>query len=1048
MYQIVKSAEQHPNVESHPFRALFSAYENILPQNGLDPAHDQICLRFLFRLGDRREGAQSLFESFEALLELLGFKLEFDSDDNEVREVTRNLEDTRRSEEDIPAQYQNVHDSRNLSRRASVDSLHDVDSESNRVIRSRAQSQTLVSRLDVSQQRNQEKRPSTRATTRPTERTTTINLSLGPTAIQNKRGRLTAEEFANDSKHLQGRHFSISRQGTRPMPYYSAWQSNTHANSIAPSETGLLKGADSAHDASAVAHDTQQSYVVGQFERFYSPSRTQLLRDAETFQDYRIRSIARDAINKWCIAALRTKDNHEHIERLAVAHDTKILLRQALEHWRLRLHLKKQKAETKRYFDHVERRAIKARDLYLLTKAFTHWAQCAHDEALRTSLARQHVLSVKYFYAWHDITLGNQAKTRRQGIRKFFTIWKQRYIRTWRDDARADLVYRESLSREVYWRWFWAFCESRAPEWRTGRLRRKYFFYWITVSRANARINQQISAHSDKLVQRRLLSQWSGKARVVLSGLKEAYLFREQKQLNHAMKGWRLSVQYAPLAQQVSNMVDWRVAGVTFATFVNKYRLERQAKLVDHLRVLRTTWSSWNDRLRCQTLAHRIDDRYLLEALYKWVVAERCILFHRLREQILKRQILAKLKNHCYELQVHRELRLKAFQDDKRSKILLSFIELWKFRLSFYRRAQQIAYDFNAPKSVQDTVKLWSQYVKQLRTLDVLAKDFNFYFVGRRSLKIWHKAYADSKRQKRRDAYIQTRRKSKMTLAAVVLSRWRNKISQVQHMQRESGTFSQNLLLRMGANLIDGWRSQSGLKIDQDYRASQHYGRRLLERHLYTWIERLEEEARLEEIADLNSEMRVKNVAFGWLHKLRLRLIELKGQEVSAENLKGWYEKRHFHNILRRWHGQSSKRLDPPPTDSRQEPISPSRTSRRKKQTKGEDHLGRTLRAEGWTEFDVGDWIPVLEAQSSTTPLPGYLSTPSKRAARARALANQSTTPAGTPFERPVHGQLGSTPRNSRRGGLGRSTTSALRGRAFGPITEDSPRTPSRRIDD
>jgi len=36
--------------------------------------------------------------------------------------------------------------------------------------------------------------------------------------------------------------------------------------------------------------------------------------------------------------------------------------------------------------------------------------------------------------------------------------------------------------------------------------------------------------------------------------------------------------------------------------------------------------------------------------------------------------------------------------------------------------------------------------------------------------------------------------------------------------------------------------------------------------------------------------------------------------------------------------------------------------------------------------FELGDWIPALEAQSNMTPLPGYLSTPSKRAARARAM--------------------------------------------------------------
>ncbi|KAK4696719.1 hypothetical protein P7C71_g1248, partial [Lecanoromycetidae sp. Uapishka_2] len=91
LYQIIRSAEQYPNVETQPFRAIFAAYETILPQNGLDPNHDQIYLRFLFRLGDGREEGQSLYARFEGLLDELGLQIEIIPDGEETQEITGHI---------------------------------------------------------------------------------------------------------------------------------------------------------------------------------------------------------------------------------------------------------------------------------------------------------------------------------------------------------------------------------------------------------------------------------------------------------------------------------------------------------------------------------------------------------------------------------------------------------------------------------------------------------------------------------------------------------------------------------------------------------------------------------------------------------------------------------------------------------------------------------------------------------------------------------------------------------------------------------------------
>lgn len=1020
---------------------MYDAYETILPQNGLHPDHDQIYLPYLYRLGGKREEGQSLYESFESLLAELGFQIEFVADGEGVQEITKNFGAEYGYENGANGQVGDSKRSRQRPRRASFNSTYDAEDESTRAIR-RDTSRASMSRLENSQSAVLDTRPSTRATTRRTEKTGANALSSKPPAVQARRGRLTAEEFAKSSLNSQRRYESAPSQDSRQRKIRSAFTaSSRNASAHVASSVDHMSMTASDHEnettQKSATHDIQSPYLLGHNERFYNPSRTQLLRDAHDFHNYRIRSVARDAVDKWCFAAFQARDQHEHMERLAAAHDKEILLRQAFEHWRLRLHARKQAAETERFFNRLERRAIKARDLFLLAKAFSHWAQCTQEEVLRTSDARQHVLSSKYFRAWREITVINQLKMRRQGLRKFFDVWKQRYIATLTEDIKADLRRHESLLKNAYWHWFWVFCERRAPEWRAGRLKRKYLFQCVTTFRRNVQLNQQVALQSINVSRKTILLPWLEKARITISALREADVFNERKQSTLFVQAWRKTTQYAPLARQVSTMVDWRVAGETFSTFVTGYRFEKQAESVNRLRIMRTAWTQWNDRLRWQSLACRIDDRFLLESLYKWVIAERYSLLHRLSDERLKQLMFNKVKHRCTLRQAERESGRQVVREAQRKSLLRSFIRHWYSQLGSHVQDERIAFEFRAPKVAQDALQLWTRGSAHVRDLNSMAKHANFYFFTRKCYKRWQFATTKSKRQKRRTAYVHVRRKSKMILAAGVLRQWRKLSAQNQSLQQQAGLADQSRLLQMGISLFDHWRDQSNLRRGQDYQATQHYERRLLERPLYTWIERLENQARLEETAELNNEMRVKNIAFGWFNKLRLKIIELKGREANAENLRAWYEKRHSRNILRHWHDQRAGKLDRPRQDTTFSP----RIKRRRPQAEADDQDGPTRRAEDWTDFDIGDWIPALEAQSSSTPLPGYLSTPSKRAARAKALVRVSTTPAGTPFEHRHRSQHGSTPRTSRRGAFGKSTT-ASKGSTFGTIIEDSPRTP------
>jgi len=900
-----------------------------------------------------------------------------------------------------------------------------------------------MSRLETTELAILQPRSASRATTRRTEKTTTNAALARSRASQAERGRLTAEEFTNNLQHYQRRLRSRSRQGGR-QPQWRAGPLADRPNAPIPAKTTAEDAFSATSDienepaeASVSSQGIRPAYALAQSKRLYNPSRTQLLRDADTFQNYRIRSVARDLVDKWCYAAAQAKDQHEHMGRLASARDTEILLRQAFEHWRHRLHAKRQALQREGYFEYIDQRILGARNALILATAFTHWRQYAHYHVVRASRARKHILSVKYFEAWRNITVANQLKALRQGRRKFFNVWKQRYIRCLTDSLKADLVRQASLSRNAYWDWFWAFCERRAPEWRAGRLKRKYFSKLIDANRSNGQRDQLITTQSGNSFAKKAFLQWLEKARLILSAQREAATFSHQKLIARTLPAWRQDTIYSPLARQISNCVDWRVARVTFAIFVATYRLEKQAEHVDRLRITRNQWTRWNDRLRCQKLSHRIDERHLHESLYKWIAACRASIIHRLFEQRLQRHMLYKLRYQWSVRRTQRESARKTVQTARDRSCLRSFLGHWRSQLGSQRQVEQIAIEFYAPKTA-DTLRLWGQCLAYQRKLDASAKDADFFFVGRKLLKGWHTASIESKKQKRRNAYMQVRRGVKMRLAAGVLQQWRQSSAQICNMQQEAETIDRLQVFRVGTNLFDFWKSKVELRRDQDYQAMEHNDRRLLERCLYTWIERLEDQARMEETADLNNEMHVRNIAFGWFHKLRLRIIEQKGREANAESLSSWYEKRHSHNMLRQWQHKTVKARSQP----QETPALSFRVSRARPRPQAEDRDGLISRAEDWTDFDVGgDWMPASEAQSSSTPLPGYLSTPSKRAARAKALVMVSTTPAGTPLEHRLRSQFRPTPRTARRSGFGRSA-GAFRNSTFGVIVKESPRTP------
>lgn len=1067
LYQIITSAEQSPDIESLPFRAIFAAYDNILAQNGLDPDYDQVYLRFLFRLGDRKLPNRSLYESFESLLEEFGIQIEINPGDDGGHEITRDLSADNGTEYETYTQPNMGERSRKTIRRASFQSLYDIENESTRASRTRPQSRATSSNFPPGQRAFSRERPSTRASTRPTERTPQRPSRSQTFTGLPERSRLTAQKFVSNLENTGGTG-RTNNSFLRNTALGTLARQPSAADLMGRSTSPITEITNSEEQAFIIPNGIQPTYTVSQQELLYRPSATQQMRDVETFEYYRIKAVARNIFRKWHLAALQAKQSRKKMEIVAINHDIGILVRQGFEHWQMRFRTKRQAVETDRFFYRLEQRAAKARDLFLLTKAFTHWAECAYEQVLHTSMVRRHLLSLKYFNAWREITAVNELKVRRQRLRKFFGLWKQKCVHYLTDEATAVTLYHGSLRKTMYWRWFWKFCEKSAPEWKNTRLRMKCFSTWVLRFREISQTERLVSSRRCDEMKRMIYTQWLAKTRLEISSSQQAAAFSRQNLTARWLQAWKLGLRLKPLAQQISNTVDWRIAGTTFDTFVYRFRIERYAAEVNRRRIMRSAWTQWNDRLRCKTLSQQIDDRFLLEALYKWVIAERSILLQRLNALRLKRRLFSRIAHRFQIIQGQRSRSCQIIEHNRNRKTLRSAFEYWKQRQESSRQDEQTALIFYNPRIAQEALQVWSSKYTHTQFLERRAMHARFYLLVSDSLKRWRAAVAESKRAKRRDAYAQVRRKLKMALARNAIRLWGDLTNQLAGMNNQAQDFNQNRLLRVGTTLFDKWKARCDFIIDHEYQIDDFYRRKVVNRQFQTWLERLRTQQEHEVRAQRFLDLQVGRLAFEGLHKLRLQMIELQGSARKAESLRILHERRHHHNFLRIWYAKAASRRGLPPRDT-------TFSSRPKRfGVRHEAAEDATSRAEEWTAFedgfDLGDWIPALEAQASATPLPSHLSTPSKRTARARRALTTShtTTPAGTPF-RPIPAPRdpdlpppekspqqpqqsfrtpGSQPRRRAAfaSGLGMSrfgrTGAGLRGSMFGAIIEDEPRTP------
>ncbi|OKL63732.1 hypothetical protein UA08_00907 [Talaromyces atroroseus] len=996
LYQIITRAEQNSNVERLPFRALFAAYDEVLADHGPDADPEQVCMRFLFKMGTGGLAGQSLFDRFENLLQSMGIILSFDDTEPEQHQDLAlhpsALEFA--GEQQLTGRIPEDTTQRSIRRRrASFNSMYDVGEDATQKHGYRPSSRSSMSRLDPGKSAFLEE-----IDDHPREPQTHRG---EPTNLPDKNQLLA--QFLEMGRRLMGgldpRGMPQSVENDTPFQPTKNVIMSSSPRSNHRSFSERLRESDEPSpniDINFRSEDMRAFDELG-----FKPSLSDMLRDASNFATYRRRVTARKAIIHWLEQAVNVRQRRQDMESAASNQDRATLLRQALDLWRAELQKKRQNSRTKRFFRHLERRAAKARDLYLMTKAFTHWAQLTSDEVSKASEARQHILSIKYFNAWREITAVNVMKAQRFTIRRPLDGWKRRIQQIRMSEDYAAATYDINTKRKYFMILRWNFYyEQRAPEWSDYRLKKSSFLSWIRALRTQREREADIDHTNRHELLHAAMQTWSYRLRSVNAAQLDADRKRKKKLVGDQIEVWSAQTRLYSAAVKTVERVNSKVVKTSFMHWRLRTKAMQEAKEADRLRLLRNAWTTWNDHLRCYALNSRIEERLMKEAIYRWVLAERYRLAQRIRDQRIQREAFTKFiitaRDTSKELMQREDQYVHRYNYD----ILRSHLLCWGNKLAVQRQREYAAIEFYEPRVEQEALTIWTSRHQHVRNLEKWSQDARFYFTATKFVKAWHNATLDASKKRRQEAYVKIRRKVKMNIALSAIRVWYDKSRRVTNLIDQADEFSRTNLLLFSTELVDRWRQQTA-KVAQNTQDAEVYYHRQLAYHMLTrWIDGSEKYRGLEEQADGLDLVHVSDLASAQLRKISRRIFQIRSAADMAESMHDRILRKHHRNMLRHWSNKA-------------------RVQHKDREELEPDRVGivthePTTPGAAMVVGDPENTLNLSELGSlpehrlaSTTPIatPGYLASPSRRAARARLLSQMSTTPA-TPLFTPFASRL------------------------------------------
>lgn len=615
--------------------------------------------------------------------------------------------------------------------------------------------------------------------------------------------------------------------------------------------------------------------------------------------------------HKWRRRAVVAHNSNVQLYQVATSHDARTLLHQALDQWHTALLQHRHEQDTERFFEALSQKAQQARDLFLLTKAFTHWEAAAREQLIRSKAARRHILRSRYFNAWRDITVTNEIKVRSSRMKKVLNVWKRKTAQALQHQREAEISRENAVVSRYYRHWFWHFCEQRAPTWYSSKLKIGLFGKWLDATRqARVRDSWAVESRNLELV-RSTTAQWSRRSTVVMKNHERADVFRRRLLLEPNLEVLRTEMTLSPLLTRMVKVVDARVAKDALHIWISRNRSVAQAEELCMLRVMRNTWTAWNDRLRSQALSRTIDDRIVMQTLYKWVLTQRLKLYQRVRDERLKAKVFGKwnttMNNVCASL--GRAKYLTQQSHDRRSQ--RTVLEKWSFKSQTQTALNTRAETMLDSKQLTLTFTAWTAKLGRLQQIDTWARDARFFVLASRSVKKWQASAANHQRNKRRDAYSVIRRKIKVALARRVFYIWQSRTADHAplHDRAERLAFQRTLSTLPG--VLHTWHDRSLYITDTLNLALDFHAHTVASTTIAILSAQLTHSITLGNRASTFRNATIADAAASALRKINWAVFQGKRQDETATSLAERNRRKHYKSMLRYWREGVQKRRRP-----------------------------------------------------------------------------------------------------------------------------------------
>lgn len=617
-------------------------------------------------------------------------------------------------------------------------------------------------------------------------------------------------------------------------------------------------------------------------------------------------------IHIWHDTTIAQQERNREAYAIATQYDIRKLLQSSIDEWHNAASEKRQArllhAHLEAKYERLERRATHFRGIHIVRKCFTHWEAMHHLLRHKTMRAQQLLLAMRYFKRWRQITIENNMKARSILTRKTLAMWRDRFARRLLVNEQAVAHHELVIQRRIYRQWFWLFCSRKVEVGYRERVERKCLSSIAQKAREIKATEQQATSRR----MHRLLGSSMQHLRRHLESRRDATMIAQahlkRKTKASTMKTLQLQARLAPLEKTMSLRVTLTLQRKAFSVWHLHLDLNRQAADVDRRRTLHDAWVSWNDALRCRALAQRIDERLLVENLYRWVLQERLSLFVRARDGRLKKQCMLALRGTSEDLETRLRQREAIFIRNRDRRGMAFGMLRMNLALRQCEDAERAAVELANGRVLPKVLDTWVEKSDHARRLARWAADARFYCLCTSTLKTWRERTVEHKHQRRRDAYVAVRAKIKLRLVSGCFVQWRTKCMEVHSMNGEGSRHAHARSLSTGAQAFDTWRQTAQTRLTQTQQASTIDTQRLLSSALAALILHHATLADLDRTATSfhhDTELALQSSA---LKRLQWATFTASQQTKTADALAARNRDQHVKQMLRHWFAQASAR--------------------------------------------------------------------------------------------------------------------------------------------